>query len=157
MAPSAAFASRYFSFPVIKSQTPVKDRENMWLSEDKLYIRTFLKICTLNTMLYREPFLHSDGVLVTVYTWYKINQQPLQITNLGSIKTTCHVSLSLLVMDIPEMEFMKVKFRWGFWAYSWDFSDLNFLPSFLSFYKMLFMNKLEFSSLIDFLVSILKT
>ncbi len=59
-------------------------------------------------MLYRKPFLQSDGVLVTVYTRYKINQQPLQII-LRKQKDTCHVSLSLLVMHIPEMEFMKVK------------------------------------------------
>ncbi len=26
----------------------------------------------------------------------------------------------------PEAEFMNVQFRWGFWAYSWDFSDLRF-------------------------------
>jgi hypothetical protein len=51
-------------------------------------------------MLYRKHLLQSDGVLVTVYTRYKINQQPFQITNLGSIKTTCHVSLSLMVMHI---------------------------------------------------------
>ncbi len=72
------------------------------------YIRTYLRICTLNTMLYRKHFLQSDGVLVTVYT-----NKPATPSNnnLGSKKTTCHVSLSLLVMHIPEMEFMKVKFR----------------------------------------------
>jgi hypothetical protein len=47
-----------------------------------------------------------------------------------------------------EMEFMKVLFRWRFWEQSWYFSDLRFLPLFLSFYKMLSMNK-RFSSLMD--------
>ncbi len=31
---------------------------------------------------------------------------------------------------IPEMEYMKIQFRWCFLAKSWDFSDLRFLPSF---------------------------
>ncbi len=26
---------------------------------------------------------------------------------------------------IPEAEFMNVQFRWGFWAWSWEFSDLR--------------------------------
>jgi hypothetical protein len=38
-----------------------------------------------------------------------------------------------------------------------NFSDLRFLPLILPFYKMLFMNKLEFSSLTDCLVWISKT
>ncbi len=31
----------------------------------------------------------------------------------------------------------KVQFCWGFWALSWDFSHLRFLPSFFPFYKRL--------------------
>ncbi len=41
-----------------------------------------------------------------------------------------------------EMEFMKVQFHFIIF-------QLRFLPSFLPFYKMLFINKLEFSSVID--------
>ncbi len=44
-----------------------------------------------------------------------------------------------------------------FLALSWDFSDLRFLPSFLRCYKMLFMNKLEFSLLFDSFVCISET
>jgi hypothetical protein len=38
-----------------------------------------------------------------------------------------------------------------------EFSDLKFLPSLWAFYKMLFMHKLEFSSLIDCFVRFSKT
>ncbi len=55
------------------------------------------------------------------------------------------------------MEFMKVQFRWGFREKSWDFSDLRLPRLFLSLYKMLFMSKLELSSLIGCCVSISTT
>jgi hypothetical protein len=58
-----------------------------------------------------------------------------------------------------EMEFLNSIFSRGFWAYSRVFSDSSFwygfLPSFFPVYRMLFMNRLEFSCFADVFVCIL--
>jgi hypothetical protein len=43
----------------------------------------------------------------------------------------CHYLGYLLNSRGPEADFINIKFRWGFWAYSREFPDLRFLYGFL--------------------------
>ncbi len=60
-------------------------------------------------------------------------------------------NIRIIIGVLSEMDFMTVQFRWDFWAWGIKlrFLRLEVLSSFLPFYKMLFMYKLEFSSIID--------
>ncbi len=52
--------------------------------------------------------------------------------------------VSIFLDRTTEMEFMKVLFRWGFWAWPSDYSDLRFLLSFLPVYKSYSWTNLTF-------------
>ncbi len=64
-----------------------------------------------------------------IFYYWRIRQ------GIQAIMYSCHTFPSPVFWHLsfvfPEAEFMNEQYRWGFWASSWEFSDLRFLFRFL--------------------------
>jgi hypothetical protein len=60
----------------------------------------------------------------------KIEQQQTEKieTEVKDVDSIQYIRITKVYASCPEMEFVNVHFRLGFWAESRDFSDLGFLP-----------------------------
>ncbi len=104
----------YESISVVQSHNCLLLKENKWKER-----QTF---CSYYLFLTKMLFA-SKG----------LDDRPLFSKKEQRQKSLCYYSCIFLGHPsfplYTEMGVIKVQFRWGFWAYSWDFSDLRFLPS----------------------------